>query len=45
MFGHDRFEAQAREGKERPTMIRQVLVRNDPAAEVPPTPGQECAPG
>ena len=36
-----RFEAQAREAKGRSVVIRQVLVREDPAAEVPPMAGQE----
>ena len=39
-----RFEAQARQAKERSALIRQVLVREDPAAEMPPTPAQEGEP-
>jgi two-component system chemotaxis response regulator CheB len=41
-----RFEAQAREAKERSATIRQVLVvEEDPAAEIPPMTGQEGGPG
>ena len=45
MGAASRFEAQARESKKRATLIRQVLLNGDPAAEMPPTPGQESAAG
>jgi two-component system, chemotaxis family, protein-glutamate methylesterase/glutaminase len=40
-----RSEAQARLAKERAAVIRQVLIIEDPAAELPPTTGQGGGPG
>jgi two-component system chemotaxis response regulator CheB len=40
-----RFEGQVKEAKDRAALIRQVLLKNEPAAELPTTPGREDGPG